>query len=86
MNLAIFRANVDFSKSSLSSEGIPVRRRRNTGTAMLCEPFLLEQKGRVQQPPSCERPFACPAREFIMTKSTLSEENRQIHSVGYARI
>jgi hypothetical protein len=30
----------------------------NIGTAMLFEPFLLEQKGRVQQTPSCERPFA----------------------------
>jgi hypothetical protein len=51
----------DFSKSSLSSEGIPKSLptgRDNLGTAMLSESYLLEQIGRVQQPPSCERPFA----------------------------
>jgi hypothetical protein len=31
---------------------MPVERSDNTGTAMLFEWFLLEQKGRVLQPPS----------------------------------
>jgi hypothetical protein len=59
---ADFRANVDFSKSSLSNEGIAVERSDKTATAMLFEPYLLEQIGRVQQPPSCERPFALKNR------------------------
>jgi len=62
MNLAGFERMVDFSKSSLSSEGIPVERSDKTGTAKLFEPFLPEQKGRVLQPPSCERPFALKNR------------------------
>jgi hypothetical protein len=59
--LAVFERMFDFSKSSLSSEGFPMSLpigRDNLGTAMLPESYLLEQIGRVQQPPSCERPFA----------------------------
>ena len=37
-----------------------MERSDKTATAMLFEPYLLEQIGRVQQPPSCERPFASP--------------------------
>ena len=63
MPLAVFERMFDFSKSSLSSEGIPrslPTGKDNLGTAMLPESYLLEQIGRVQQPPSCERPFASP--------------------------
>ena len=53
-----FEASVDFRRSSLSNEGIPRPRRwrGNLGTAQMSEPFFLEKKGRVLQPPSCERP------------------------------
>jgi len=54
------RANIDFSQWSLSIEGIPVERSDKTGTAMLFEPHLLEQMGRVQQTPKCERSLAAP--------------------------
>jgi hypothetical protein len=59
MPLAVFRANVDFSQSSLSSEGNeacwPM-------SAKLFEEHLQEQMRRVLQPPRCERPLALKNR------------------------
>jgi hypothetical protein len=60
------RANVDFSQSSLSGEGTEADRPR---APKLFEHFLPEQKVRVLQAPSRERPWA--ARR---AKSTLSEQ------------
>jgi len=62
MTLTSFAASVDFSKSSLSSEGIAVERSDSTATARMFEWFLQEQKPRVPQPLSCERPFALKNR------------------------
>ena len=39
---------------------MPVERSDNTGTAMLFEAFLLEQKGRVQQPPKMRKIIGGP--------------------------
>jgi RNA polymerase-interacting CarD/CdnL/TRCF family regulator len=58
MNLARFRANVDFSQWSLSIPGIPVERSDKTGTAKLFEQYLLEQILQVLQPPEYERTLA----------------------------
>jgi len=40
--------------------GIPVEQSDNTGTAMLFESYLLEQIGRVQQPPKTRKNFGVP--------------------------
>jgi len=72
LHLAVFERMFDFSKSSLSSEGIPrslPTGRDNLGTAMVSESYLLEQIGRVHQPPSCERPFAAPDKYLSWAKS-----------------
>ena len=64
MNLENFRANGDFSKSSLSSEGISVEQSDNTEIAKLSG--FARAKPRVVLLPSCERPFALrnlPERE-----------------------
>jgi hypothetical protein len=71
MNLALFRANVDFSQWSLSIEGIPVERSDKTGMARMPEGILLEQNARVPQPPKCERSLAL--------KNRPEREKRQIH-------
>jgi hypothetical protein len=57
MNLAIYRANGAFSQRSLSIFGNPKAAREdgNLGMAMLFEPYLLEQIGRVQQPPKMRK-------------------------------
>jgi len=55
MNLPDLRANVDFSQSSLSGEGTEANGPR---APKLFEDFLLEQKVRVLQALSRERPLA----------------------------
>jgi len=74
MPLAVFRANVDFSQSSLSSEGNeacwPM-------SAKLFEEHLQEQMRRVLQPPSCERPLACPGILKVAGQNRPERENRQ---------
>jgi hypothetical protein len=71
MNLALLRANVDFSQWSLSIPGITVERSDKTVTAKLPERYLLEQIPRVLQPPKCERSLAL--------KNRPERAKRQIH-------
>jgi hypothetical protein len=54
--------------------------------AMLFEPYLLEQIGRVQQPPKCERTLA--SLRFCKAKSAgnrLERENQQGHKLASPR-
>ncbi len=76
MNLAIFRANGDFSQSSLSIFGYPEASREagNLGTAMLSERLLQRQKARVQQPPKMRKTFGGPANFRGRGKIDLSEK------------
>jgi len=72
MNLALFRANGDFSQSSLSIFGNPSGvDSDNAGTARMYEQHLLEQMLRVPQPPKMRKTFGVRRRRKI----DLSEKN-----------
>ncbi|MDD5432845.1 MAG: hypothetical protein PHO70_07700 [Candidatus Omnitrophica bacterium] len=80
MNLSAFRANVDFSQSSLSIEGIPMPRpigRGNIGMAMLFE-RRVRTRGASSAATEMRKTFGGPEG----AKSTLSEKRRQIHLEG----
>ena len=66
MTLASFAASVDFSKSSLSSEDIPVERSDNTGTAKL---FEAQRRGVGLSSAAAEL-----RKTFCVKKSTSSEK------------
>ena len=73
MNLAACERVLILGDAACAFSGMPVERSDNTGTAMLFEPFLLEQKGRVQQPPKMRKTVAGPRYSIVGAKSTSSE-------------